>query len=245
MVKLFAIIHESSDLLVINKQADLACHPTKAGLYSSLIGRVRLYLGPDSRSHMINRLDRETSGVVIVAKHRRAAAELRELWALRQVYKRYLAIVHGWLPEEHLVIEAPIARDEMSILSIKDCVRPDGASAKTEVFVKKRFQRGGQEFSLLEVVPVTGRKHQIRIHLAHCGHPIVGDKIYGGDENLYLSFVQRRLTERQRRRLLLPNHALHAQEVRFSWRLQELLFQAEPESWFAEFHQPGVAIRAW
>src|SRR5262249_25358523 len=98
-----------------------------------------------------------------------------------------------------------------------------------------RFSRDEGAFSLLKILPTTGRKHQIRIHLAHCGHSIVGDKLYGGDEDLYLSFVQRRLTSEQRARLILPCHALHAQEVRFSWREQQMVFRAEPERWFIEF----------
>src|SRR5688572_28798688 len=95
MKELFDIIHEDADLLVINKPADLVCHPTKGDQYSSLISRVRLYLGPDAKPHLVNRLDRETSGVTVVAKHPEAAGELGKLWETRNVAKRYLAIVHG------------------------------------------------------------------------------------------------------------------------------------------------------
>src|SRR2546426_12062551 len=106
MQKLFEIIYEDSDLLVINKSAGLVCHPTKGDEYSSLISRVRLHLGAGARPHLVNRLDRETSGVTIVAKHAAAAGELGRVWETRAVEKEYLAIVHGHVHEDHGVVDA-------------------------------------------------------------------------------------------------------------------------------------------
>ena len=283
MDKLFDIIHEDADLLVVNKPADLVCHPTKGDVYSSLISRVRLYLGADSQPHLVNRLDRETSGVTVVAKNATVAGELGRLWETRTVEKAYLAIVHGHVRAERDLIDAPLGKDEHSVVAIKDCVRPDGTPAQTEFWVERRFvgrtfvsasagdfpvarfadgntglespvnrqagkpaRRSGAvtatPFSLLRLLPRTGRKHQIRIHLAHLGHPIVGDKIYGGDETLYLALVERRLTEEQRARLILPNHALHASALRFQWRGQPVEFRCEPEPWFTEFLAAGARL---
>ena len=237
MNNLFEIIHEDGDLLVINKPADLVCHPTKGDAYSSLISRIRLYLGP-VEAHLINRLDRETSGIVLVAKNGPVALELRRLWEARLVRKQYLAIVHGHVSEARGQIDASLGRDEESQVAIKDGVRPDGLPATTEFELDCRFSRPEGDFSLLRVSPFTGRKHQIRIHLAHYGHPIVGDKLYGGDENLYLDFVLGRLTDVQRQRLILANQALHASELHFTWRGQETAFRALPEAWFSQFIVP-------
>src|SRR3954467_13372860 len=93
--KLFPVIHEDAELLVINKPAGLVCHPTKTDEYSSLISRVRLYLGTESNPQLINRLDRETSGIVLIGKNGTVARELRRLWESREVEKEYLAIVYG------------------------------------------------------------------------------------------------------------------------------------------------------
>ena len=258
MEKLFAIIHEDADLLVVHKPADLVCHPTKGDEYSSLISRARIYLagaGREARGagnlephaaspepRLVHRLDRETSGLVLIAKNVTAARELGKIWETRAVLKEYVAIVHGHVAAEQGIIDAPLGRDTASPVAIKDCVRPDGAAAQTEFFVEQRFTRAVSTlnfqlstFSLLRLRPLTGRKHQLRLHLAHLGHPIVGDKLYGGDPDLYLALVEHRLTAGQRARLILPHHALHAGRLEFAWRGQNYRFTAPPEPWFLAF----------
>jgi 23S rRNA pseudouridine1911/1915/1917 synthase len=279
MEKLFDIIFEDCDLLVVNKPAGLVCHPTKNGEMSSLIGRVRLHLVGRAGSsvaspHLVNRLDRETSGVVLIAKNSEVAGELGKILENRAVEKEYVAIVHGHVAAEQGTIDAPLGKDETSRVVIKDCVRFDGTPSQTEFFVEKRLSQfvsredhevcegnsrqtnpsrpsrddshlktrnsklktPPQPFTLLRVLPRTGRKHQIRIHLAHIGHAIVGDKLYGGDEDLYLALVENRLTPEQRAKLIFENHALHASAIKFLWRGREMEFFCEPEPWFMEFN---------
>jgi 23S rRNA pseudouridine1911/1915/1917 synthase len=269
MNPLFDVIHEDSQLLVINKPAGLVCHPTKTDEYSSLISRVRLYLGREATAHLVNRLDRETSGVVLLAKDDSSARELRRLWEARAVQKEYLAIVHGHISRDQGIIDAPLGKDVSSRVAVKDRVRPDGLPSLTEFHVVHRFLRPLPTafppptsafrppptahrppnpafrpapaalqlpaFTLLRALPLTGRKHQIRIHLAHLGHPIVGDKLYGGDDDLYLALVENRLTAEQKQRLILPHQALHARSVRFHWRGGPVEFACDPEPWFKEF----------
>jgi len=245
MTELFQVLYEDDELLVINKPAGLVCHPTKGDEYSSLVSRLRLYVGEGVSAHLANRLDRETSGVILAVKGDQRVGKLKQLFAEREVTKEYLAIVHGHVAAESGFCDGALGKDESSVVAVKDCVRADGSTARTDFVVTRRIEREEGKFTLLRVKPHSGRKHQIRIHLAHLGHPIVGDKIYGGDEQVYLDFVVRKMTEEQRRRLILPCHALHAELLKFNWLLREWVFRAEPEGWFTDFVEGRPCTADW
>jgi 23S rRNA pseudouridine1911/1915/1917 synthase len=235
------IIHEDDSLLIVNKPAGLVCHPTKGDAYSSLISRLRLYLGPEKPIHLINRLDRETSGLVIAAKTDEAASALRRRWERGEVQKAYLAIVVGSVAEAAGSIEAPIGPDPTSAVAIKSRICPGGAPSRTDFRVICRWRRSGCDYSVLFVSPRTGRKHQIRVHLAHIGHPVVGDKIYGPDEQIYLAFVEGRMTAEQVALMKLPNQALHAWSVAWDEGRVPWAYCAEPEEVFMEFMGQAAA----
>lgn len=201
------ILHEDEQLLVINKPGDVVCHPSKAGPWSSLVGAAREYTGLPTM-HLVFRLDRETSGVVVLAKDANSASRLQTAMQRRQVGKEYWAILTGRLSEP-VRVEQPLGDDLNSPVFTKSAVVADGQPAVT------RFEplSATEAFTWVRVIPETGRKHQIRAHAQWLGHPVVGDKIYGPDARLYLRFIEEGWTPDLERALLLPRQALHCARI--------------------------------
>lgn len=223
---MLSVIDETADFLVVDKPQGLVCHPSKQGPESSLIGRARLALGAEA--FLVNRLDRETGGIVLIARRADVARDLGHAFAAGAVEKRYLGLVHGRLDRQPFVIDAPLGKDLASTVAIKDAVRADGAPARTEVTPLEHLTGPAGPMTFVALRPETGRKHQIRIHLAHVGHPIVGDKIYGADETRYLRFVTGALTDGDREALVLEHHALHAAELALTWRGRRFTWTSPP-----------------
>jgi 23S rRNA pseudouridine1911/1915/1917 synthase len=214
----FTVVAESDDFIVVNKPPFLLVHPTKPSNARTLWGELKQLLAFEiangGQVSIVNRLDRETSGLVLVAKNSAAARRFGLLMQEQRIAKEYLAIVWGWPEWETTSVDAPILRQGTQMASsiwLKQIIHPAGAPAATEFRVEERFSRdAGERFAIIRAVPKTGRTHQIRVHLASLGHPIVGDKIYGPDENLYLEFIDTGWTPRLEKQLLLPRHALHS-----------------------------------
>ena len=216
----FSVIAENDDYVVINKPAPLKVHPGSpdgaSTLYDELRGLLAYELVLGGQISIINRLDRETSGVTLVAKNAAAARRFGMAMMERLFHKTYHALVRGCPPWDESDLDAPILRKgdvEPSRIYVKQMVHNDGLQCSTAFRVLHRFEREGDEFSLVECTPLTGRMHQIRVHLAYLGYPIVGDKIYGPDETCYLDFIETSWTSDLEKRLLMPRHALHAAKL--------------------------------
>ncbi len=201
------VIHHDDKVIVVNKPGDLICHPSKDGPWSSLAGAVRERFGL-AAAHLVFRLDRETSGVVVFAKNPAAARRLQTAMQLRQVRKTYLAIMTGEFYGP-ATVDQPLGPDEDSPVYSKTGVRPDGRPAVTHF---TPITSGGG-FTLARVVTETGRMHQIRAHAQWLGHSLVGDKIYGPDARCYLDFLDAGWTQALEEKLLLPRQALHCAEI--------------------------------
>jgi 23S rRNA pseudouridine1911/1915/1917 synthase len=218
------IVYEDHRFLVIDKPANLLVHPTGPGRPDTLWDELKRLLAFEivngARISFINRLDRETSGLILVAKSSDAARQLGWMIAQHRICKTYTAIVFGWPATEKFVVDQPLLRQGIvrpSKIYLKQAVHPDGSPAHTSFRVLSRFTICGRPFALIEAEPKTGRTHQIRVHLAYAGHPIVGDKIYGPDENCYLEFIESDWTAALEAKLLLPRQALHASSLAFEF----------------------------
>jgi 23S rRNA pseudouridine1911/1915/1917 synthase len=184
------IIYEDENVLVINKPTGVLTHSkgnlnTEGTVASFLLPKITDKKLVGNRAGIVHRLDRATSGVIIVAKNSATLKHLQKQFNQRKTKKTYVAIAEGWPEPDQAIIDAPIKRNPKKPQTFM--VGADGKSAQTEYKTEENFQRKGKKYSLLELKPATGRTHQLRVHLAYIGHPIVGDRVYGeAGEHMYL-----------------------------------------------------------
>jgi len=212
-----SILYEDEGILAVDKAPFVSVHPGGRHLVDTLIQRVHARYGAGfelergGAPRLCHRLDRETSGIVLVGKNPAAHADVMAQFERRLVEKEYLALVRGSPEEDGGVIDYPIASARTSAVELKMAVVSDGQPSETIWRVIERRRN----VALVSCRPKTGRQHQIRVHLEAIGHPVVGDKLYGLDETLFQKSLEGRLTKEDLRALGLPRHALHNHRVVF------------------------------
>ncbi len=218
---------------MVDKPAPLAVHPV--GAYAELNLHSLLKKDPrweNTALHLAHRLDAETSGVLVIAKTEAAARSMGIEFLKRRVRKKYKALVFGSPKEKEGEINFPLGYDKSSgfqTVRVIDADNGEAAATRFKVLWSK------EEYSYLEVEPLTGRTHQIRAHLSFIGHPIVGDKIYI-DLSLFTRYVMNGLDDAMLERLKLPRLALHASSLTFRHPRDknEVTYESEPPDFFAE-----------
>lgn len=216
------VIYEDEFLAVINKPAGMVVHPG-AGISSGTLANALAYkfkiqdsklkIENENQSSsideiktkvgIVHRLDKDTSGLIVAAKTREAHENLLEQFQNREVYKSYIALVHGWMEKDRGTIDAPIAREKHN--RTKMSVRAHGRNALSLWKVKKRFEK----FTLIDVEIKTGRTHQIRVHCAYINHPVVGDETYNAGRDKTVADVEIRQAIQKLNRFFLHAHKLY------------------------------------
>ncbi|HEX9241604.1 MAG TPA: RluA family pseudouridine synthase [Anaeromyxobacter sp.] len=210
----FGVVHDDGMLLVVDKPAGLPVHPTARYSANTFTSAARLRY-PERKIDPAHRLDRETSGLLACGTAPEWTKKLKRAFADGAVRKTYLALAFGEPRAPRFTVDAPLAITGASAVRVRMHVTAEGLPSITdfEVLERRREPDGEAQVSLLACSPRTGRQHQIRAHLLHAGLPIVGDKIYGPDENIFDRFTRHAMTDEDRVALRLPRQGLHA------WRL--------------------------
>lgn len=222
----YKVLYEDEDLLVVDKPGNLPVHPSGRYFFHTLLTQLRVENGNEvdqkKEFYLVHRIDRETSGVLAIGKTKEAAASLVSQFEKRATDKEYIAIVKGNVEKDSFEIDAPLSRDPRSEIKLKMHVVEMGADgqplyvpksevlhARTAVEVVERLGR----YTIVRCKPHTGRQHQIRVHLFHVGHPIVGDKLYGVESTLFLKSIKEIVSIPVEPGLSLSRHALHAHRL--------------------------------
>lgn len=225
------VIYEDDYMVVVNKPPNFVVHPAPGHMQGTLVNALLHHCGELSDFHedeyrpgVVHRLDKDTSGVIVAAKDERLHFALAQQFQAREIEKQYVALVEGSPELDSDTISAPIDRHPRDRERMY-VTRSGGKEAETFYEVKERFAR----FALLAVFPKTGRTHQIRVHLAHIGHPVVCDRLYGKRENLWRSEILYGEHRPDDTEPILTRQALHANSVTFThpYFNEKMTFTAE------------------
>lgn len=204
------VLYEDDDIAVIDKPRGLIVHPTnddEISLVNFLLYRFASLSDIDeTRPGIVHRLDKDTSGLIIIAKNNEVHEKMKELFKSREIYKEYITIAVGTFKDELTVVDKGIMRDP--IKKIKMCVSDEGKEAHSEIHLLKQ----NDEYSYLRVLIKTGRTHQIRVHLSYLNHPVLGDKTYG-----------------YRGKIKMDGHILHCRKVSFVHPISNNLISVESD----------------
>ncbi len=203
------ILHEDQVLVVVDKPAGMLVHPSGAHTSDTVITQLRTRYGADL--DLAHRLDRETSGLLVLTRTKSATRVMKEAFKQRRVHKRYLALVRGAPTWSSVTVDLPLGPGHGEV-RVRQAVREDGAPATTRFEVVRRVS---SHHTLLAAIPLTGRLHQIRVHLEALGLPLFADKIYGSDGSPFLHFYEHGLTTELLQQLGHWRHALHASDLWF------------------------------
>jgi 23S rRNA pseudouridine1911/1915/1917 synthase len=219
----YHVLFEDDVLFVIHKPANLPVHPAGRYFFNTLLVHLKTEglrnpLNAEREFFLVHRIDKETSGILVLTKDREVCTDLTRQFAERKTRKRYLAVVRGIPAQQEFVVDVSLRRALRSRVELKMEVVPPGVPEDAPDTIRGqtaltsfRVLETAGDFALVECFPKTGRQHQIRVHLEHAGHPIVGDKLYGIDEEEAARFFERKfLSPEAEAKLLLPRHALHS-----------------------------------